>query len=533
MVYVNMAQKTVDYLDPQGPRRTEYPNHVLRWLGDCANDPNSLSYNIDFDSREWRAGTMTCPNQEDGNSCGVCVCMNIDLLAHSLPLTYSYTHIRQFRRKMCADLLRGDVNYPYDGVELIRNTRTNRQHFTPQKARLPAITPSTDMRTRATIASQTYVRTSEGKLYSVSRTPEDGNCLFFAVTRQQGRSGEHHEWRQKVCQRLLDYSSEYDIADALHDTTFQQTMQSEGKEVSARNYIAYMRQSGHFGTAVEIQAMADLLSARFDIYKYVHDQPEGETATIEWVACIKGTETEENADSEIHSLLWRMTETGVWHYEDIYPQAQPHVETQSFVMDRNKKQTPTTLSDQSLPPNHRTYHPYVWCDTEGKFQVIHNNEQVDSMFAAIAASPAVNLDRHLLRQAVCTEMTSQGNAQENSQGRESLSIGATTDTPKATDRADLLRFGLVGGSSTDIVTVAKVVGHPIAEYVLTGQRHHTGILEAKIEATHYPPLHRIITTVPIRLLWRTTRMGLRHYELVREITSSTTETGHDSIYHWT
>lgn len=92
----------------------------FRWITDLANlkeynpsKPNP-SFNPSFNKNEWKIQCVSkVPQQSewgDYTSCGVCVCINADLVCRGEQLSYGREQVMFFRRKLGAVILRG--NFP-------------------------------------------------------------------------------------------------------------------------------------------------------------------------------------------------------------------------------------------------------------------------------------------------------------------------------------------------------------------------------------------------------------------------------------
>jgi len=73
-----------------------------------------------FDKGEWELVDehFKTPVQTDGNSCGIHVYIAADFISDNLPLSYSHkenptNHFKYLRVKLCSDILRCHLDYPY------------------------------------------------------------------------------------------------------------------------------------------------------------------------------------------------------------------------------------------------------------------------------------------------------------------------------------------------------------------------------------------------------------------------------------
>jgi len=76
---------------------------ILRYLNDEA-----YKNGVQFDPSQWKKRRMDTPLQSNLYDCGIFVCVISDFLLEDLPLNlFSQDDMPFFRRRLCADILRG------------------------------------------------------------------------------------------------------------------------------------------------------------------------------------------------------------------------------------------------------------------------------------------------------------------------------------------------------------------------------------------------------------------------------------------
>ena len=91
----------------------KYKNALLQWLVDEARTKK----NINLNTSEWKLNDMDCPQQHNGNDCGVFVIMAANFISDNLPVVeanYGQADMPFFRLKIASDILRGSYDYPID-----------------------------------------------------------------------------------------------------------------------------------------------------------------------------------------------------------------------------------------------------------------------------------------------------------------------------------------------------------------------------------------------------------------------------------
>lgn len=110
MLVMYLQEKRIEYYDSMGSRGTRYLNGALQYLQDESIKVNESSFNPD----EWELTSTThhVPQQENGFDCGVFSIMYADFITDNLPLSFSQEDMPFYRKKICANILRGSLNYP-------------------------------------------------------------------------------------------------------------------------------------------------------------------------------------------------------------------------------------------------------------------------------------------------------------------------------------------------------------------------------------------------------------------------------------
>jgi len=105
-----IKEKRIQYYDSMNGGGERYLNAARRFLRDEAEKLGNKSFNHD----EWDLiPTLDdTPQQHNGTDCGVFTVMFADFITDNLPLQFSQQNIELFRRKICANILRGELNYP-------------------------------------------------------------------------------------------------------------------------------------------------------------------------------------------------------------------------------------------------------------------------------------------------------------------------------------------------------------------------------------------------------------------------------------
>jgi hypothetical protein len=81
---------------------------------------NTYHTDVDFIKGEWQIfknNKSETPQQKNGYDCGVFTIMYADFLTENLPLSFSQKDIALSRERICAALLRGNLDYPFEKIE--------------------------------------------------------------------------------------------------------------------------------------------------------------------------------------------------------------------------------------------------------------------------------------------------------------------------------------------------------------------------------------------------------------------------------
>ena len=114
LLVIKIGQKSIHYYDslycPNNKKARFFLDSALRYLSDEAQQSE-----IEFDAEEWSlVQEAYSPQQRNGCDCGVFTIMNADFMTDNLDLTYNQQDVFfvQFRKKICANVLRGKLKYP-------------------------------------------------------------------------------------------------------------------------------------------------------------------------------------------------------------------------------------------------------------------------------------------------------------------------------------------------------------------------------------------------------------------------------------
>ena len=110
MLIMYIQEKKIKYYDSMASKGTRYLNGALRYL----HDESIKTSESNFDPYEWELISTgdQIPQQENGFDCGVFSIMYADFITDDLPLIFSQDQMPMFRKKICANILRGSLNYP-------------------------------------------------------------------------------------------------------------------------------------------------------------------------------------------------------------------------------------------------------------------------------------------------------------------------------------------------------------------------------------------------------------------------------------
>jgi len=116
MIVVFMQLKEIHYYDSMSkPNVIErYLQHILHWLQDESIEKHNNEYNIDINEWQLFALEAIYPQQTmHPFDCGIFSILCADFVSDNIPLndSYSQAEIPQYRQKICASILRGELNY--------------------------------------------------------------------------------------------------------------------------------------------------------------------------------------------------------------------------------------------------------------------------------------------------------------------------------------------------------------------------------------------------------------------------------------
>ena len=104
LMVIFVQTKRIFYFDSLGGNGDYYTTRIKQWLKDVARTQDKFT----LDVRDWTVESpFANPRQENGDDCGVFVCMCADFISEQLPLFYTQKDMKHFRMKIATDLLRG------------------------------------------------------------------------------------------------------------------------------------------------------------------------------------------------------------------------------------------------------------------------------------------------------------------------------------------------------------------------------------------------------------------------------------------
>ncbi len=115
MMVAFVQAKKICYLDSMGGSGRTYTSALLKYFSDEAKAKGKTDVNI----QDWTVEYCNCgsnvvqnlPQQQNGTDCGMFSIYYADFLSDDLPFDFSQDDIPEFRRKVCAAILKGDLNY--------------------------------------------------------------------------------------------------------------------------------------------------------------------------------------------------------------------------------------------------------------------------------------------------------------------------------------------------------------------------------------------------------------------------------------
>lgn len=110
LAVIFMTKKEIVYYDSMSGRGDVFLKGLQNWLRD---EHKEKKKGQELDLSEWSSYCMNdVPQQRNGTDCGVFTIVCADFLSDDLPLQYSQEHMKYFRIKIGADILRGHLTYP-------------------------------------------------------------------------------------------------------------------------------------------------------------------------------------------------------------------------------------------------------------------------------------------------------------------------------------------------------------------------------------------------------------------------------------
>lgn len=114
MIVVYIKLKEIHYYDSMsGPGVNRFLKHILQWLKDESKEKYNNEYIIN--NNEWILIDQEedVPQQRNGFDCGMFTILCADFLSDNIPLSNSYNQneISSYRKKVCASILRGELNF--------------------------------------------------------------------------------------------------------------------------------------------------------------------------------------------------------------------------------------------------------------------------------------------------------------------------------------------------------------------------------------------------------------------------------------
>jgi sentrin-specific protease 1 len=188
IVVVSMERKSIFYYDSFHSKGCRYVKAVWSYLIDHAKDMWLDSNYINSVLTGWTSSSADSshPRQTSGSDCGVFSVMCADFLSDDLDLEYRQDSMQFFRTKICADILRGYLNYPlHRDVCCDRCGKSHESsqcpHFRHERLDHP------DAQVKLFDMGDTSSSTLPGSLYDsaeveVVQQPPDGSCLLHSIS---------------------------------------------------------------------------------------------------------------------------------------------------------------------------------------------------------------------------------------------------------------------------------------------------------------------------------------------------------------
>eukprot|EP01038_Epipyxis_sp_PR26KG_P015741 gene15741-21309_t len=110
MAVVYMRKKRICYYDSLSCDGRQYLEGLMQWIKDEGTHKKG---GMVVDESEWELSQEepNVPQQKNGFDCGVFSLLCADFISDDLPLRYSQIHMKQFRVKTAAAILRGEFKY--------------------------------------------------------------------------------------------------------------------------------------------------------------------------------------------------------------------------------------------------------------------------------------------------------------------------------------------------------------------------------------------------------------------------------------
>ena len=97
----------------------KYLNALKQYMKDEAKKQLDLGYDCKFDESEWETYSNPIeltPQQDNGVDCGAFTTMFADFITDDLPLRFDQSSLPLLRRRICAAVLQGTIDYPFPEI---------------------------------------------------------------------------------------------------------------------------------------------------------------------------------------------------------------------------------------------------------------------------------------------------------------------------------------------------------------------------------------------------------------------------------
>ena len=131
-VVLYMTTHTIVVMDSLATTWSKFHREVVKNLKQWLRDEWESKRGFAFDSDRWTEELRSCPQQEDGKMCLFTSLMNLDLLAHDLPLRYTANQVfsTQFRRRCGLSFLHKSYMLSGDTLDVRVTTPAPGKEFT-------------------------------------------------------------------------------------------------------------------------------------------------------------------------------------------------------------------------------------------------------------------------------------------------------------------------------------------------------------------------------------------------------------------